>query len=130
MSLSIVSNFLDSIHEVLSRSDDITNFIPQIYLAPPQTPIYPFVLIELEKVTDQNQNFEVGFNLCLFHRAQYPQIGIELADKIDACLLKLKDRELAFKILGIKQQNITLYKSEDTLTSKLSIKYLSLIRKI
>ncbi|AVP87140.1 hypothetical protein phytr_1820 [Candidatus Phycorickettsia trachydisci] len=130
MSLSIVSNLLDSIYNLLTRSDDIINFIPQIYLAPPQNPSYPFLLLELQKVTDQNQNFEVEFNICLFYREQTPQVGISLADKIDECLLRLKDYDLGFKILGIKQQNITLSKSEDTLTLKLSIKYLSLIRKI
>jgi len=130
MSLNIVSNFLDIIYDDLSKSADIINFIPKVYLAPPQTPNYPFLLIELQKVTDQNQNFAIEFDVCLFYREQPPQVGIQLADKIDARLLEIKKRELAFNILGVKQQNIVLSKSEDTLTSKLSIKYLSLIRKI
>lgn len=130
MSLNIVSNFLDNIYNALSKSTDITTFIPEVYLTPPQISYYPFLLIELQKVTDQTQNFAVEFDICIFYREQPPQMGIELSDKIDNCLLKLKNLELDFKILGIKQQNITISKSEDTLTSKLSIKYLSLIRKI
>lgn len=130
MSLNIVSGFLDNIYNSLVSSTDIISLIPEIYLAPPQTPYYPFLLIELQKVTDQTHNFAVEFDICIFYREQPPQIGIQLSDKIDECLLRLKNIDLDFKILGIKQQNITISKSEDTLTSKLSIKYLSLIRKI
>lgn len=130
MSLNIVSNFLDNIFDILSTSVDIISVLPRVYLSPPQTPNYPFLLINLEKVTDQNQNFAIEFDIYIFYRDQLPQIGIELSDKIDDCLLKLKKHHAGFKTLGIKQQNITISRSEDTLTSKMSIKYLSLIRKI
>lgn len=130
MSLNIVSNFLDNIFDALSTSVDIINLIPRVYLSPPQTPNYPFLLINLEKVIDQNQNFAIEFDIYIFYREQPLQVGIELSDKIDNCLLKLKNHNSAFKTLGIKQQNITISRSEDTLTSKISIKYLSLIRKI
>jgi len=132
MSLSITGNFINNIYHVLSSHEEIKLLVSQVCMSVPSVPTYPFILVELNELKAQSSltqsSYNVDFDVWLFLREKNPQIGFDIANKIDMCLIKSQTNFTDYTILGMQKQNITLSKSADALTTKLSIKYLSLIR--
>jgi hypothetical protein len=132
MSLEPLNSFLNKIYSIIDEDEEIKNSVKGVYLSINPKPEYPFIFISINKTLDQSNlvkyAYSIDFDVALFFREKAPQKALTIASYIDS-ILKIENFALnEYKILGLKKQDIVLCKSQDALTTKLSINYLGFIR--
>jgi hypothetical protein len=132
MSLEVLNSFLTNVYDILDRTAEIKNFVSGVYLSINPNPIYPFIFININKAINQSNCFKyaysIDFDISLFYRDRHPDKALKLAESINKLVASSNFTFSEYKILGLQKQNVLLSKSEDTLTTKLAINYLSFIR--
>jgi hypothetical protein len=132
MSLEPLNNFLNKVYCIINDDREVKSATQGVYLSINPKPIYPFIFININKTLDQGNlikyAYNVDFDVSLFFRDRSPSKAIATANHIDSILIIENFSISEYKVLGLKKQNIAFSKSQDTLTTKLSINYLSFIR--
>ena len=132
MSLEPLKSFLNKVYGIIDEAEEIKDTVKGVYLSINPKPIYPFVFININKTLNVSNlvkyAYSIDFDVSLFFREKAPQKALTLANCIDS-ILKIENFAInEYKVLGLKKQDITLSKSQDAFTTKLSINYLGLIR--
>jgi hypothetical protein len=132
MSFEPINNFLNNVYSLINSSDGIKYAVKGVYISINQNPLYPFIFININKATDRGNfikyAYNIDFNVSIFFREKHPQNAFTLAYSINEILSVNNFAILEYKIVGLQKQDIVLSRSEDTLTTKLNINYLSYIR--
>ena len=130
--LKPVNDFLDKIYNLIETSKAIRQEVEGVYLSINPNPLYPFVFIKICQIDDFSNyikyRYELKLDILIFFRDKHTQKYLKIADMINQAL-DIKNFTLCdYKVLGLKKQNIIFDKSNDALTTKLTINYLTTIR--
>jgi hypothetical protein len=133
MSFSFIHDFQMNLYRILASDKDISSKIDKIYLSVVQDAKYPFLLINMLQIDDiskfSQMIYSVTFEICIFARDKNHTISMMLADKITNKLSISHNYFKDYIVAGIKSQNITFARSQDLISSKLTIHYRVLLKK-
>lgn len=127
MSFNFINNFQVQLHQLLAREEFINQTVNNIYLSVTQDAKYPFILINILKAEDVSRFhyniYNIDFEICVFARDKNQKILTLLADKIINTIKIDLNSSIEYEILGIESAEIIFNKSQDLITTKLSIPY-------
>lgn len=133
MSFLFINDFKKYIYQLLASENFIHQTINHIYLSVTQDAAYPFILINIIKAEDIskfNYNiYNVEFEISVFARDKNQGILILIADKIIHVLKTGLNDFREYIIIGIKSSELIFQKSQDLITTKLSIPYQATLAK-
>lgn len=126
----LLDDFLNKIYNLVEGSAEIKAQVQGVYFSINPSPSYPFIYINVVKIEDRStyvkHQYELEVEISIFFRDRHLQKHLKLANMINDVLATGKFE--GCKLLGLKKQNIILSNSQDMLTRKLAINYLSTIR--
>jgi len=132
MTINFIENFQTRIYQLLVTDHSIREDVDRIYLSTTQDSKYPFILINMIKINDCSKFnqaiYEVEFEVCIFIKDKSTKFLINLADKVIARLQHSNFILERCILAGIKAGKITIERSQDLVTTKLSISYNSLLK--
>ena len=132
MSTSSLNFFLDALYNTLTNNQDLKNDNCQIYMNTNTNPVYPFISIKINQISDhpsaKSYGWQINFCIAIFFRQNSPQHSLQIAEKIDEALSEKFFESPKYKVISMQKQNGLFCKSKDGITSKFVINYLSFIR--
>lgn len=132
MSLKFIGDFQLKIYQTLAGDHDIRRSIDKIYVSVVADAKYPFLLINFLKVEDCSKTdqalYNIEFEICAFARDKTQGILVSLADMIVSKLTAAACRFENYLIVGIKSQYIAFDRSQDLVTTKLTVRYKALLK--
>jgi hypothetical protein len=132
MSFEPINSFVRQVYKIIDNDQVIKQSTKGVYLSINQNPEYPFVYVKINQIISQLHHIKYGYNIdfdiSIFYRDKNICEPLKLGNLIDS-LLQIKNFHIAeYKIIGLQKQSFLIDKSQDTVTNKLNINYLSFIR--
>lgn len=132
MSFNFIHDFQLKIYEQLSTEQEIRLKVEGIYLSVVQDAAYPFLLINILKIHNLSKFtaaiYNIEFEICAFARDKNQGMLASLADKITSKITAESCNFGNYLIAGIKAKEINFQRSQDLITTKMSIYYSTLIK--
>ena len=133
MSLQFIHDFQVKIYQLLANNRGVSTQIDKIYLSVVQDAKYPFLLITILNVVNLSRFdqaiYEIDFEIAGFARDKNQGILTSLADKITAVLTMRNCAFQEYILAGLNMLEVKFARSQDLITTKLTINYKALIKK-
>lgn len=132
MSVNFIQDFQMTIYRLLSGDSDIRLSVDRIYLAVVQDAKYPFLLINILRADNISRVaqyiYQVDFEIVVFAREKNQGLLTSLADKITNKLTEKSCVLHNYIVAGIKACSMNFQRSNDLITTKLTINCKALIK--
>ncbi len=133
MSFNLIHDFQMTLYDLLEADKELRGSIEGIYLSLVQDAKYPFLLINILRITNVSGSFclacNVEFEISVFARDKSRSKLILLADKVISRLNLAVSQSKDYTIAGAHLRELAFYPSHDLVTTKLSMLYQALLKK-
>lgn len=132
MTVNFIQDFQMTIYKLLSGDSDIRLSVDRIYLSVVQDAKYPFLLINIVKAENISKViqdiYQVDFEIIAFARDKHQGLLTSLADKITNKLTEKSFILQNYIVAGIKACSMNFQRSNDLITTKLTINCKALLK--
>lgn len=132
MSLQFIYQFQAKMYELLSNNQNVRNAVSGIYLSIQQDAKYPFILINILKISDISKHdvniYEVDFEVCIFAREKAQEFLLKMASDVVSSLKSEFLGGVEYRVLSIKESGLEFVRGHDLLANKASINYKTLLQ--